>query len=276
MLFYIAVMTTSIKPQNKSQMTTHESELILHANRWKKCDVNNLAASFHRYDGNSQHERISTLHLDKNDLKELFPKKEELVSFQLTFGLNEETTSDYPVAFVVIISASHASGLITEKLFRYGRPSDPVASAKVPFEFKEWLHKNWMELDMSQVDDVFAASLPTKLSRLEKNTVLVKRTTQRLLSYPFAAKDRNEIFFNFIKQNKSLIQNLVFHMGVDMNKYNHKEEFSFSPIMEAKFIKASPKEIMQIYRSGLRCIPADNKKDDSAYYEYMKPCPPTC
>jgi hypothetical protein len=256
-------------------MTPHETELALHASRWKKCDVNNLAASFHCFDGNSQHERISTLHLTRRDLKSLFPKDEQVTAFQLTFGLNEETTHGYPVAFRVMIKVSHFSGLVTGKPFRWGLPADLAASSKVPFEFKEWLHKNWMELDMSQVDDVFTASLPPDPPQSVISDVPAKRITQRLLCYPFAG-NKNDIFFGFIKDNISRIQNLIFHMGVDMNKYNHKEKFSFSPIMEAQFKKPSPEDLTKIYRSGLRCIPTGNDDEDSAFYEYMKPCPPTC
>lgn len=283
------------------------------ANRWRECDVNQLAGHFHKFSewnsmSESQFERLGELHLTNKELKELFSAPDNIESFDIRMGLDSEVSSKDKFTFKPVINVRYAKGKPKEKEFHHGpvptlrqavADTNTNQSARVPAQFKSWLTKNWMELDASMIDDVFTASTDAtsdqnKVMENKRNGIPIKRINQRLHSYHFT-ENLNDAFFHFIRNLKKYgpdtrLDYFVLHLGVDMNKLAHKEMFSFSPVFEVRLIGAKPQQIVELRASGLRCVPevfvsAHREKNESqvvytgnetVYYEYVMPCPPTC
>jgi hypothetical protein len=273
------------------------------ADRWRECDVNHLAGHFHRFqktdeDHTSQFVRLGQLYLYKADLDSLFPAGTKIESFHIRLGLDAPNKDNY--TFMPEISVKHTDKTLDLGFF-YGpsphrmqpQPADPCValpqeakpSAKIPPILKDWLTKNWMELDASLIDDVFTSSAYPEMDAAEREEhkklgLPIQRTNQRVYAYHFNSKT-NKAFFECIDRHKGKIQYLTFHLGVDMNKFAHKEMFSFSPVFEVYLCNPNQEDIRHLRASGLRCIPVkdDNDKltnDEVAYYEYSAPCPSTC
>jgi hypothetical protein len=242
---------------------------------WKTCDVNNLATNFHRYDKSSeQHDRLEMLYLEPYDVEALFTTTNEIESFAIHLALDKEAPQLDAFNFRPLISVKHKDtrkGVPVEKSFQPGpTPEDTVAA--VPFIFKEWLTKNWMELDTNLIDDVFTASFGPEGS--ENKLQPVKRANKRLTSYYFS-KELNPIFFEFIRTHQFNIKHFIFHLGIDMNKFNHKDQFTFSPVFEVHIHKQEDQNVT-IHQHGIRSSPSNDPGTDIAYFEYSAPCPSTC
>jgi hypothetical protein len=260
---------------------------------WKKCDVNKLVEHFHSYSRRtSQYERLSMLSLKVDDLEELFPKDKNVTSFDISFALTNETSLTDQFTFKPIISV-HYDGLTSpsiQKEFQYGpvpinyNDAPPVSTgdAPVPYEFKEWITQNWMELNINLIDDVFTASFADETSPKHKS-IPEKRITQRLLAYYFTDKINNKLFsfVTSLKKDKASLSQFILHLGVDMNKFDHKDQFSFSPVFELRIKNASDAIKLLAYNLGLRtsALKKDGKvlnEDHPVYFEYGTPCPSTC
>jgi hypothetical protein len=263
------------------QISTDKIEL------WKKCDVNKLAEHFHCYRPlDSQFERLSTVNLNDETIKWLLLGNGKITSFEISFGLDEKVSPAEKFTFSPVISVVYsnkdtgAAGFHHVKKTR-SMPPDGVTFApdvaEVPEEFKDWMVKNWIELDVSLIDDVFKATPKKKVGES-----MTRRDPQRLLKYCFT-ETTNSAFLKFINdiiENNILIERFYFHLGVDMNKFNHKEEFGFAPVLEVQIPKTTDEFLLKIHRAGLRSKLMKNAKEEDVegvyYYEYLTPCPSTC
>lgn len=264
---------------------------------WKKCDVNNLAANFNRLpSGGSQYERLSQVYLPEDHVEKLFPKATEanpspVESIAIRFALDAAMPNNAEFNFRPIISVKH-TGITTplpiEFPFSFERKqTEPGPQAVVPHQFRDVINQNWIELDISLMDDVFTAALPDNCSG--KNGAVIeetRRVPKRLLAYIFKngpkEEDRVNVgFLKFINENSGNIKELVLYLGADMNKYGHKDKFTFSPIIEVILKTTAGARRTQFFESahanGIRTIGAQNDLDKGyAYFEYMAPCPSTC
>jgi hypothetical protein len=267
-------MNANIESFEQPLIATAEEKIDL----WKKCDVNKLVEHFHAYKKtHSQFERLNMVSLTKKQIAKLFNSNKTIKSFDVFFGLDKKTspTDEFTFRPTITVQYSNNSSLTME--FRHGKEINPKTSAVVPHQFKEWLTKNWMELDGSLIDDVFGSFFPTTGP---KNPILPQmRKPQRLLGYHFT-KEHNTEFLDFINKSKKKIQQFWFHLGVDMNKSGHEKEFVFSPVFEVHTPVLRREDIVSVHRSGLRTTPLKNTKNvilnEAVYYEYLKPCPSTC
>jgi hypothetical protein len=243
---------------------------------WKKCDVNNLAGHFHKYNSISQFERLGQLYLNKDDLDALFPKGKEIYSFDINLGLDDDLSNIDAFTFRPFISVKYtATGKAVERMFQYATHAnvDPAFSTPVPLAFKDWLCNNWMALDVSLIDDVFAASFDDIVD-IRQPGLPTQRINKRLLAYHFNEKF-NTAFWDFVRDHRGSLDLFVFYLGIDLNKLPHKDMFTFSPIFEMRINNATEKEIYKLRKAGLRCVPL-SAKAESVYYEYSSPCPSSC
>lgn len=268
---------------------------------WITCDVNDLAGHFHCYKGGNQFERLEWVHLNPPELKKLFTASGEMESFTISMALDipaQDKTGEKKKSFTFrpVISVKYKEEGEQWDYFSNDNivpdPGHLHQAAKVPAEFKDALSQNWVELDISNMDDVFTASIP--LSKTNAPGRTPKPAPQRLLSYKFTLGDpgkpeteANITFFKFIDDLRKTheITIIKFHLGTDMNKLNHKDKFTFSPVLEVwadlringgaknkeddSFIKA-------LHKARLRCGVPNDTGDLPALYEYMMPCPSTC
>lgn len=242
--------------------------------KWKACDISQLVNHFHKLK-ESQYERLEALHLNAEDLTDLFNNGSELFSFDIKMGLKNKRSVD-KFSFRPTIKVNYANGKASlEKKFRFGLGAIPADASRVPYAFKEWMTKNWMELDSSLIDDAFVAFLPDKNAPKTDKPGL-PNPYKRLLSYHFT-KSINKDFFEFLLTYKGEINYLAFHLGIDKNKIEHKDQFNFSPVIEVNVSKKTLSDdfIEKVHRWGLRSF--ETKKDQEVvYYEYLAPCPSTC
>jgi hypothetical protein len=244
---------------------------------WRRCDVDTLIHHFHRFDGRSQFDRLEAVHLDKNLLEILFPPEKDIHSFDIDMGLDSVVSveSTYTFSPTIRVKYNDDESAMTEKVFIQGIPPDLRDSSQVPVVFKEWVVKNWMELKLEWFDDVFTAALKRDSPEERKKTPFDIMTSHRLLGYHFT-DTINDSFLEFIREHRGNLDLLVFHMGVDMNKFQHKELFSFSPVFEVHVRDLTEEQVRELRSAGLRCIPKAKKGEEVVYYEYSAPCPSTC
>jgi hypothetical protein len=266
--------------------------------QWKKCDVNNLVANFCRFTGEgSQYERLGALYLQDDDVAILFPERSEknpspIESFAIKFALDTNVAGMGEFNFRPFISVRQTgvtspaeSPFCFEHEYKKTNVS-PRNAAEVPPEFKDVVTQNWIDLDVSLIDDVFTASLPDTSFKKNGPRIPPKRVPQRLLAYQFKngsnpGDQANPTFLDFINKHSGQIRTFAFHLGIDMNKFPHKDQFTFSPVIELTVETITPAErgrlLETIHQNGLRACPVKGAADlATVYYEYMAPCPSTC
>ena len=121
-----------------------------------------------------------------------------------------------------------------------------MGSQYVPGIFKDMIHKNWEEVEMSLVDDLFTS----KPRRRPMERVLFYIVTPGLIN-PFLGN----------------IGALKFYPGLDQNKFQYKDMVSFTPVIG---ITPSTPIKNAFLTDALR------GPGGEVYIEYSRPCPPTC
>ncbi|MFY8037117.1 MAG: hypothetical protein ACOVMQ_08120, partial [Cyclobacteriaceae bacterium] len=141
----------------------------------------------------------------------------------------------------------------------------------IPYEIKEWLVTNWLEMDNRQLPDSFIAcneGIPSV------NPVIpAKRVFQRLHGYYFS-ETINSSIWKLINQSRGHIQQFIFHLGIDMNKFNRKDFFNFAPVFEIHIDNLTDEDVLQIHRLNLRSYQVGSK--EVVYSDVLAPCPSTC
>lgn len=268
---------------------------------WQTCAVNNLAGQFHQFDNESQYTRLEYLFLDPVDMyNNLFPPKDktpnmEISSFTIRLALDKNAEKKKKFAFKprIIVNYLDLSDKkkpkqrSAEGQFEYeGQTSLKKNATEIPSPLKDSLCRNWKELDVSLIDDVFVASVENGKSGIapvrKPSGQDGSQANRRLLSYHYSPDNDNRDFWSFINDHRGRIYQFIFHLGVDMNKFHHKDQFSFSPIFEVHVSGVSEQQVHKLRKAGLRCIPtgAPDKVtglgSEVVYYEYSSPCPSSC
>lgn len=246
---------------------------------WRSAYPVDLAKHFIKFDKEQfQYRRLSCLQLSKSDFDLLFPaeKADITFDFSIMLGLDKKQSDENEFTFRPIISVQYnTTDEVFTADFEYLETSSYIAfDEKVPETFKKWLTANWMSLDVNKLDDSF-----TSYFIEEKGAPAVeppKYLTNRLLGYYFTKKI-NPTFWKFMNKYRNRIEKFLFHLGVDFNKLNQSERFTFSPVFEIHLneLAADHSDIFLMCKWGLRVYPL-GKSGAVVYYEYMSPCPPTC
>lgn len=248
------------------------------AKKWKQCDVSKLVRHFHQFGAQSQYERLEAVHLTEESLDELFPIGEKIKSLDIQLGTSEKRSPIKRFTFQPYATVTFENKKNPDpKPFTHGIGGKPIDAQIVPYEFKEQLCKNWRELDINLMDDVFKANSKEKVQESD-GAPSVRSTPKRLLGYHFT-KEINPVLLKVLNERKTQIVDFIFHLGVDMNKFSAKDQFSFSPIFELRFANQPILEEKQafaysLHKLGVRSF--ETKGGDLVYLEYVLPCPSTC
>ncbi|WP_074406833.1 MULTISPECIES: hypothetical protein [Aquimarina] len=222
---------------------------------WRNADVLQLTHHFHKLDPVvGQYERVYYFSMSKDDVKR-FNAIQEIKTFTMYMALKrgyKEKFTFFPIFKIVDIEGNiQYFGLEAFQKPNIKEPQnkeDELGSEIVPLTFKQMIHDNWEEVDMSLVDDLFTVK--------EK-----KKPMERVLFYTVTADLINPYLPNGIEKIK-------FYPGLDMNKFQYKDMISFTPV-----IGITPKEPIEnmLQRAGMI-----EYSDNEVFIEYSKPCPPTC
>lgn len=236
---------------NKKESFTEEIFTENH-NRWKEEDILKLAHHFHKYEGETeQFLRVKSFTMAEEDVKE-FNKLKQIEYINIYMTLKEGYRKMF--TFFPILKVSAGGSEKFYELHPKTKEESKIATSNseiVPEIFKEMVCKNWDEIDISLIDDLFMTKQQLRMERVHFYIVDGK-------------------IINFI--NKELLKNIkeiILYPGIDMNKFQYKDKVSFTPVLGFTLIE--PKE----YGPGLAGF-LEAKSDDKIYAEYLTPCPPTC
>ncbi|WP_024768407.1 hypothetical protein [Aquimarina macrocephali] len=240
---------------------TQESPLITEkvfkesTSLWRNADVLQLTHHFHKLDpAKGQYERVYYFSMSDDDV-ERFNKIQEIKTFTMHMALKrgyKEKFTFFPIFEIVDIDGNKQyfglEAYQKPRIKTLQNKEDELGSEIVPLTFKQMIHDNWEEVDMSLVDDLF--TVKTK-----------KKPMERVIFYTVTAALINPYLPNGIEKIK-------FYPGLDMNKFQYKDMISFTPV-----IGITPKEPVEnmLQRAGII-----EYSDNEVFIEYSKPCPPTC
>ncbi len=227
--------------------------------RWCEENVLQLANHFHRLEG-SQYARVTRFELENsNGLNAL---AETITDIRIYLALEKENKKKITFCPYLLVNGKKKFDLkpIVE---RPKIKSDVLGSAKVPEIFKEMIWKNWDQVEMHQIDDLFHCCYHEEQKKLDdqgdrRDMEYVVRVEYFLLSSDIV---------DVIDKNKKQIQEITLYPGIDMNKFNHKHLISFTPVLGIK----PPLTIGTMAKMGLM-----ESNDGETFIEYSRPCPPTC
>jgi hypothetical protein len=120
--------------------------------------------------------------------------------------------------------------------------------------------KNWDEIDVHLIDDLFTAR---KKEEVNGKQVI---STVRVLHY----KVNDAMIENVIQKLKG-IHGITLYSGIDMNKFSNKELISFTPVLGFKYTERNENKETLGLKGVLEFM--DGKE---VFVEYSSPCPPTC
>ncbi len=224
---------------------------------WKDADVLQLTHNFHKLDLNQgQYERVNYFSMKKGHVKK-FNKIQEIKKFTMHLALDKENKEHF--TFFPIFEIVDVDG----KKYRFPlqphqkpkqdiekeRTATNLGSQIVPAIFKDMIAKNWEEVEMSLVDDLFTVKSTGK-------------PMERVLYYIVSP----ELINPYLPGN---IKELKFYPGLDMNKFQYKDMVSFTPVIG--IIPETPLETGIHQMKGIL-----ETNGNEVYVEYSRPCPPTC
>lgn len=226
---------------------------------WKKTDVLKLASHFHKWCSKThQHKRVYNFEMAPEYLAQfngLDTIKLINICLAVKSVVNEGEFAFYPV---LEIHLEASKPVVYLPLIGYEAPPNEVAplSDIVPGIFKEMISKNWHNIQMSLVDDLFLAK---KQSDGSFGAEMVR-------VHHFEIGERMIAHINAIRA-VGPVDGVVLYPGVDMNKMADKHMISFTPILGIKH-----PEINSIHAQHgvIETI------ESETFIEYSSPCPPTC
>jgi len=241
--------------KKKSQTETY----LKHRRRWEREDMLQLSHHFHKITTNgTQYTRTSDFEMREEDVKVFDEIKGDITDIKIYLGLKKSDKKKH--TFFPILRITDKS---EERYFKL----DPIKNSKdnaqyfeeVPYIFKEMICKNWNEIDLHLIDDLFTAR--------KKEVVNGKNieSTVRVRYYQV-----NNTMIETVIQKLVGIHGITLYSGVDLNKFSNKELISFTPVLGFKYKERNEnKETL-----GLKGVLEFSK--DEAFIEYSRPCPPTC
>jgi len=245
--------------KQKKKLT--EKAFLKYTRRWEREEMLQLSHHFHKIttDG-KQYSRTSNFEMNSEDVKDFEKLKHGIDLLEIYLGLkkgNKKKQTFFPILKVTDIDKG-------KHYFKL----DPIDDSnendelyeEVPGVFKDMVCKNWDEVDIHLIDDLFTARTKKKVGKR------MVGTTERVLSYKV-----NDIMIKNVIQNLIGINGITLYSGIDMNKFSNKELISFTPVLGFKFEKRN-KEKEAIGLKGVFEF-AGGKE---VFIEYTSPCPPTC
>lgn len=246
----------------KNQKNKEKSEdYSKHRRRWQREDILQLSHHFHKIttDG-EQFTRTSDFKMDTADVKVFDSMKNDIKHIEIHLGLkkrDKKKQTFFPI--LKIIDKKN-----NEQYFKLdpieNRDERDQSTAEVPGLFKEMICKNWDEIDVHLIDDLFTAR--------KKEEVNGKQITStvRVLHYKV-----NDAMIESVIQKLNGIYEITLYSGIDMNKFSNKELISFTPVLGFKFTERNEQKETIGLKGVLEFV--DGKE---AFIEYSSPCPPTC
>ncbi|RJE75047.1 hypothetical protein [Reichenbachiella sp. MSK19-1] len=246
---------------------------------WIQCSVFDLARNF---DGINllteintppvtQFSRVSTYDMLMPDALSTKSVDTEMTSAVLFMGLSAVNPINTEVTFAPYFEINYADSSKAYVSMDINTPDqstdhDPNLEDSIISErLKDTLIRNWMTLDSHLLDDIF--------TREE----LINRRNERvrLMGYKFGEGTPNTIFLDCMNEHRGNISRVSLHMGMDYNKFQQGDQFSFSPILEIQLNSTlNHEEIGKIHEFGARY--EATAKASTIVIEYITPCPTTC
>ncbi|KZS39688.1 hypothetical protein AWE51_08535 [Aquimarina aggregata] len=228
--------------------------------RWCEENVLSLAHHFHGLH-KTQYERVTRF--DMKGVEE-FRTIDKIDKIRICLALKKvkKKNRKKEITFCPYLQINEDKGLSFELIPTTERP--PLfpklpGSNRVPEIFKHMVWKNWDQVEMHHIDDLFHC---TNKENQEKNTD--KECIVRVRSFEITGAD----IIKAINDKKEIINEIILYPGIDMNKFNTKEMISFTPVLG---IKPNLFETSGTNKMGLI-----ESNDDETFIEYSLPCPPTC
>lgn len=239
-----------------------------YVNQWNRCEVMDLERHFNFFDkADAQYKRANFLYLEKDNIDQLFAT--DFVALEIKMGLTTSTPSEEIMSFAPIITWEGTNNKVDSCGFSFDQKSDELAIAgaeRVGDNFLNTLSQNWLNCAPHYFGGLFNARVDNHNGR-NVSSVL------RLQSFKIN-KSANSALFEFLKdlQNKNNIpKGFYFYLGLDYNKFNRADEYSFSPILGFVMGGEFPHVMHPNFKTYLN---AENEQ--MVNYEYISPCPPTC
>lgn len=254
-------------------MSAIENPLTQNIDNWKSVDLRQLVGHFHQLTvekNSSYFRRLDQVFLDDNGLKDVFRTGKTITSFEINMALTSSDSLPDKITFSPVLKVNFSDQTNGWAEFKHEHePSrhkvQPIRlDARVPYNFKEALSKNWMELENGLIDDVFMRSVP------HDNNPSVRKV-ERIERYCYHKGNVNQHLLDFAIHYGNSIKKFIFYLGVDMNKFYNPNEFSFSPVIG---VVIQPAVILPAHKAMLRVI--EGEEGDKTFFEYSAPCPSTC
>ncbi|MCK8522066.1 hypothetical protein M0D21_10835 [Aquimarina sp. D1M17] len=236
--------------------------------KWCEEDVLQLAHHFHKLN-RGQYQRVTYFKLNPSELKRFNKFSERIASIRIYLALEQKYRKE-KVSFCPYLHLNYDEKDTPEsqgeKIFYLTpclepRPNESRFNRKqfteslVPKIFKEKICANWDKVEMHLIDDLFHCWGEAKS---EEGNML-----GTMLRVEFFMLD--EIVQDIIPEK---VEAIHLYPGIDMNKFQHEDEISFTPVLGV-----TPPLHLNREMSGVGLMESN---DDETYLEYSKPCPPTC
>lgn len=237
-----------------------------HVNQWNRCEVMDLERHFNFFDkDDAQYKRANFLYLKKASIEQLFAS--DFVALEIKMGLTTDTPSEEIMSFAPLITWGDTNE--DSCSFSFDEKSDELAltgSEQVGNNFLNTLSQNWLNCAPHYFGGLFNARVDNHNGR-KVSSVL------RLQSFKINSRV-NSALFDFLKglqRTNNTPHGFYFYLGLDYNKFNKAEEYSFSPILS--FVMGG--EIPHVMHPNFKTY-FNAENEQMVNYEYIRPCPPTC
>lgn len=236
------------------------NEISQEITNWRHESVLNLADHFHQLDPTTQQQRrVGAFRMKDTDLglfKEII-KSRTIRKIKMHLGLAAVAEPYNFTASFFIEVAYNADATKYFPLYPVFKDITPLVKSYetdiVPMIFKEVILKNWNEMNLHQIDDLFTATKDEQLLRVhyfEIGTLMVEYI--------------NTVIANCLDD----LEGISIYPGADLNKFSNKETISFTPVLGFKMTEAAGAKLM--HEGFYNCIRGE------LFMEYSLPCPPTC
>lgn len=246
---------------------------------WEEGTAGSMVDHFNYFDlkpangGGGQHRRMPCLILTDTQLSTLFNSKKHIVNLAISLGLQIHKKQS---VFCPVIECFYDQGdpEITAFTFDSHAASQSTlrrsyTDSRIPELLAHTLCRNWLQLENNQLLTVF--------NRITSDQ------TERVLSYKFrnepvkVGESENHRLLSFMNNHLGNIKEFCFYLGVDLNKAGHRNQFSFSPVIEVKTNgQLSDDEVIRLHREGTMTYYSKSDDSELVFFEYISPCPATC
>ncbi|MHA7056739.1 hypothetical protein ACWGOQ_0005930 [Aquimarina sp. M1] len=257
-------MEQTITP--KQLLSKEQSDSIT---RWQEEEVLLLARHFQRLNSSKKtstrhYSRTNCFEMNTDDIKTLNTLK-DIKSIRIYMSLEDEDKHKFTFHPIINIKYGSADNEVWFTLeATYQKPKVPIHPTNgnvndgggtiVPGIFKDMILANWNSIEDNVIDDLFVAK--DEVTRALTRVNFFNVSSDRVL----------ELFNTTLQDN---ISRFIMYPGVDMNKFQHRNMISFTPVIGIVPEKQVLTEV--ISRHGV--VEFDNEE---IFVEYLTPCPPTC